>query len=73
MTRLEFERRRRGLSKAALARAAGLHPSTIGVIERHEMKMWPSWARKLSQALGIAESCLLEEVNLDGKPVRASG
>jgi transcriptional regulator with XRE-family HTH domain len=42
-----------GLSQAALAGAAGMHPSTVSLIERGLMVPYPGQARKLAKVLRV--------------------
>lgn len=45
-------RKEKGLSKSALARKAGMHPSSVCQIENKRLAAYPGQAAKLSSALG---------------------
>ena len=51
--RLIEERNQRGWSRAELARRAGMHPSTVSLIESGRLVPYPSQVEKLADALGI--------------------
>ena len=55
---LTEERRRRGWSLAELARRAGMHPSTVGLIESGRLQAYPGQLAKLADALGVPTSTL---------------
>ncbi len=54
MNRVEGLRKARGWSQAELARRAGMHPSTVSLIERGYQRAYPSQIEKLSTALGVS-------------------
>ena len=58
MTREEIEERRKalGLSKAALGREAGLHPSTVCSIISGRLNPYPAQIEKLEAAFARLES-----------------
>jgi transcriptional regulator with XRE-family HTH domain len=61
MTKLEAERRARGLSQTALAAAAGkLSTSDISRFERGYGKPYPSQAQRLAQVLGLRPEALMD-------------
>jgi transcriptional regulator with XRE-family HTH domain len=62
MLRLTLERRRRGLSQAALARLSDIHPVIISQLESRKVHPYPGWQRRLSRALGIPGAELFQEV-----------
>ncbi len=51
----------RGLSMDALASAAGLHRTSLGLIERGARGLSVSAAHRLAKALGMSLSTLVEE------------
>ena len=51
--RLKQAREGKGWSRAQLARAAGMHPSTVGQIESGRIEPYPSQLEKLARALGL--------------------
>ena len=55
ITRLEFERRRKGWTKSELARRADLNPSTVSGLENGRLQAYPVQLGKLGQALGLAK------------------
>ncbi len=55
MLRLQAERQRAGFSRAALARAAAMHPSSVGQIESGRLVPYESQLTKLAGALGWPE------------------
>lgn len=62
--RLKIERERRGLSRAALARAAGLGQGLYGWIESRRFVPYPPQLERIAQAVGFDgdPQGLLEEV-----------
>jgi ribosome-binding protein aMBF1 (putative translation factor) len=63
MTRMRFERQKRGWSQTKLAAEAGrLQMSDISKIERGWMRPSPNQAERLGAVLGIAAAELLEPV-----------
>jgi transcriptional regulator with XRE-family HTH domain len=54
-------RGRRGLSQEALAEAAGIHHTYVGLVERGKRKPTIEVADKLARALGKRLSALIEE------------
>lgn len=54
-------RRRRGWSQAELARRAGLHPSTVSLIESQRLRPYPGQLAKLARALGVAPEEIEQE------------
>lgn len=65
MLRIAKELADQGKTRADVARATGMHPSTVGQIVAGRMKPYPGQAAKIADALGwkgdIAE--LFEEVD----------
>ena len=62
---LEKERRDHGLTKAALAKKAGLPSTTVGWIESGRYKPYPVQLERLADALGVEQpETLLDEVEL---------
>lgn len=57
-------RKMKGWSQAELARRAGMHPSTVSLIESGRQVPYPSQLAKLAKALGVPAD-LLEEVSSD--------
>ena len=53
--RISQERKRRGWSRAELARRAGMNGGTVGLIESGRFKPYPGQLRKLASALGLPE------------------
>jgi ribosome-binding protein aMBF1 (putative translation factor) len=53
ITKLEYERRRKGWSKSELARRADLNPSTISGLENGRLTPYEVQAAKLGRALGL--------------------
>ena len=70
-------RKRRGWSRAELARRAGMNGGTVGLIESGRFKPYPGQLRKLASALGLPEEeseRLLEEgCTATGEPDLKSG
>ena len=62
MTRLEFERRRRGWTQTVLAFHAGVTPSLVSLVECRRMKPTPTCAARLGQPLGLSGDAVLDEV-----------
>ena len=60
--RLRQQRSRRGYSQERLAELAGLHPTYIGQIERGEKNLTVESLSKITQALGVPMSQLLEKL-----------
>jgi transcriptional regulator with XRE-family HTH domain len=64
-------RERRGWSQAELARRAGLHGSTVNLIENGMMLGYASQLEKLAQALGVSRVQLERLLCTSaGRPVR---
>ena len=55
ITRLEYERRRKGWTKSELARHADLNPSTVSGLENGRLQAYEVQLEKLGQALGLAK------------------
>lgn len=55
ITRLEYERRRKGWSKSELARRADLNPSTVSGLENGRLQAYEVQTAKLGRALGLAK------------------
>jgi transcriptional regulator with XRE-family HTH domain len=53
MTRLEALRTSKCWSRAELARRAGLHPTTVGLIESGRLRAYPGQLEKLARALDV--------------------
>lgn len=53
MTRLEFERTRKGMSQGRLARLARFHQPLISQIERGRLLPTQAEAQRLAEALGL--------------------
>lgn len=64
---LTKERQSMGLSMSALARKAGMHPSSVSQIENGRLVAYPGQVAKLSKAVGWKgdPAELFEEVNVD--------
>ncbi len=64
MLRLTQLRGQAGMSQAELARRAGLHHSTVSLVESGRLLPYPSQLAKLASGLGFSESPerLLDEV-----------
>ncbi|WP_230486697.1 helix-turn-helix domain-containing protein [Nocardioides anomalus] len=60
--RLANERRARGWSMERLAEEAGVHRTSIGLIERGRRSMTLELADRLAQSLGLRLSALVEDV-----------
>lgn len=60
-TRLKQVREERGLSQHAVARQAGIHPSTLSRLEAGKMYAYPGWKRRLAVTLGVDEEELFRE------------
>jgi len=61
MTRLQFERTKRGLSQTTLAAMAErLSPSDISKFERLYARPYPAQAQRLARVLGLSPEELLE-------------
>ncbi len=73
--RLIEERNQRGWSRAELARRAGMHPSTVSLIESGRLVPYPSQLDKLALALEIsaAEARSLVGNEPQSSDVRDSG
>lgn len=64
---LTKERQNMGLSMSALARKAGMHPSSVSQIENGRLVAYPGQVAKLSKAVGWKgdPAELFEEVDAD--------
>ena len=67
MTRLEFERRRRGWTQVELAHVAGVANTSVSRYERGWAKPYPAEAIRLARALGITVNGLLNQVQVSPK------
>lgn len=65
MLRLTQERRRRGLTQAAVARMTGIHPAAISALESGTAHPWPGWKARLARALELPAEELFREVSDD--------
>lgn len=54
MTRLEFFRRRAGLSTKELAARMGIAPANVSAVERGIRKPWPKFKEDSARALNIS-------------------
>ena len=63
--RLTQERKRRGLSQAAVSRLTGIHPAVISQLEAGKVHPYAGWKRRLSEALGVPGDELFERVDDD--------
>lgn len=61
MTRLEFERRKRGMTQKELGKVLGIYASEICRIENGS-KPFPSHIKRLSDFFNLPEDELLKEV-----------
>ncbi len=62
--RLQIEREKLGMTRADVARAAGMHPSTIGQIENGYIgRPYPAQLNKIAAVLKCSPDILLEEVD----------
>lgn len=50
----------RGISRLQLAIKAGINPSDLYAALNGSKPLYPSWRRKISEALGVAEADLFE-------------
>jgi transcriptional regulator with XRE-family HTH domain len=66
MTSLRELRITKGWSQAELARRAGIHPSTVSMIERGLLAAYPAQVEKLAKALGISKKRCAEVVTSSG-------
>lgn len=62
MTRLKYERTRRGLSQQALGDAVGIHQEHVSMIERGQLIPTDDQLRSLSLHLEVPSGELLKEV-----------
>lgn len=62
MLRLEFERRKNGLTQKELERKTGIYAPDICKIENERMKPYPKQLKKLSQFFKVSEDELLKEM-----------
>ena len=56
MNRLKEIRKRRGLSQLKLAHLTGIQPSEISRVENGWLIPYPSWRKRLADALDITEA-----------------
>lgn len=64
-TRLQVEREKLNLSKLKLSRMTGIAPSDLRCLEMRWTRLWPGWAKRLGEALGVPASKLMEEIEND--------
>lgn len=62
---IKRRRARQGLSQEALAEAAGVHHTYVGLVERGRRKPTVDVAEKLARALGTRLSILVAEAERD--------
>ncbi len=62
-TLMEAARRRLGITKAQLARDAGMNATTVMLISSGRLRPYPGQQERLELALGIEAGRLLEEVD----------
>ncbi|HEY5467565.1 MAG TPA: hypothetical protein VIK85_00485 [Coriobacteriia bacterium] len=62
VTRMEAERRRLGMTKARLAREAGMNATTVMLISSGRLRPYVGQQERLERVLGIEAGHLLEEV-----------
>jgi ribosome-binding protein aMBF1 (putative translation factor) len=65
MTKMEYERHRRGWNQTELAFRSKVSVADISKIERGWMKPFPGYAKRLSKALGISADELTKEVDVN--------
>ena len=65
MTRLEFERRRRGWNQTELAYHSGLTQGEISRIERRVFIPTTTYVERLGRALNVGPDTLMDEVVMD--------
>lgn len=61
---IRIERQRNGFTQAILAEESGLHHNFIGLVERGEKSLTVISLHKISLALGIGMSDLLQQIKL---------
>lgn len=62
ITRLEIERRKRGLYSRDVAAKIGVHRTTYSQVERGRLKPYPKFRRNCAEFFGIPEEELFPEV-----------
>ncbi len=62
LTRLKYERQRRGLTQVALAAIVDISQAYLSMIERGIMSATPEQLQKLSEIFGVPSADLLREV-----------
>ncbi len=67
MLRLEYERRKRNMSKNQLAFETKISPCTIGKLEASKLYAYPGYKKKLEEYFGISGDGLFEEVDENGR------
>ncbi len=67
MAEVRALREARGWSQSELARRAGLHSTTVSLIESGRQKPYAVQVEKLAAALGVEPAALLEDVNDDAR------
>lgn len=69
VTRLSFERRKRGLSVAELSKLTGIYPTVISQLELGYIRPYPKYKRVLSEFFGIPEDDLFQVGELQWVPL----
>lgn len=68
MRSIQMQRLHRGWSQAELARRAGIHSSTVSLVESGRLRPYPVQLAKIAEALALPElerRQLFEEAGLD--------
>lgn len=71
MSRLERERRLRGLACSELGRRVGIEASLLGKVERARMPAYPALRRRLADVLGVPEADLFADLDAAFEAARA--
>lgn len=73
MTRLKFERVRRGLSQSALAHLAGVPQPAVSLAESGRLAPAPEELSALARVLGLPASALLLQVEIVDSAMKEGG
>ena len=61
MSRVRQERQRRGWSLTRLTQETAINSSSLSLIERGKIPVYPAWQRQIARALGLAIEDLFED------------